>query len=52
MEKLKSVGKYILNFILILAIGSLMLYLTVGKEIGSVFAALKTAKIQILGVMA
>lgn len=36
MDKLKSIGKYILNFVIIIAIGSLALYLTVGKEIGSV----------------
>ena len=52
MEKIKSVGKYILNFLLILAVGCFIMYLTVGKEIGSVFEAVKTAKIQILAVMA
>ena len=52
MEKFKSVGKYILNFLLILVIGCFIMYLTVGKEIGSVFEAVKTAKIQILGIMA
>lgn len=52
MEKFKSVGKYILNFLLILVIGCFIMYLTVGKEIGSVFEAVRTAKIQILGIMA
>ena len=52
MEKFKSVGKYILNFVLILAIGSFIMYLTVGKEIGSVFEAVRTAKILVLAVMA
>lgn len=52
MDKLKSIGKYILNFVIIIAIGSLALYLTVGKEIGSVFEALKTAKPYCLLIMA
>ena len=52
MDKFKSIGKYILNFVIILAIGCLMLYLTVGKEIGSVFEAVKTAKPLFLAVMA
>ena len=52
MEKFKSVGKYILNFLLILVIGCFIMYLTVGKEIGSVFEAVRTAKIQVLGIMA
>ena len=52
MEKFKAVGKYILNFVLILAIGSFIMYLTVGKEIGSVFEAVKTAKVPVLAVMA
>lgn len=52
MEKLKSVGKYILNFLLIIVIGTFIMYLTVGGELGSVFEAVKTAKIQILAVMA
>lgn len=52
MDKLKSIGKYILNFVIIIAIGSLALYLTVGKEIGSVFEALKTAKPLYLLIMA
>ena len=52
MDKFKSIGKYILNFVIILAIGCLMLYLTVGKEIGSVFEAVKTAKPLFLAIMA
>lgn len=52
MDKFKSIGKYILNFVIIIAIGSLALYLTVGKEIGSVFAAVKTAKPLCMAVMA
>ena len=52
MEKFKSVGKYILNFLLILVIGCFIMYLTVGKEMGSVFEAVRTAKIQVLGIMA
>lgn len=51
MDKFKTIGKYILNFVIILAIGCLALYLTVGKEIGSVFEAVKTAKLPILAVM-
>ena len=52
MEKFKSVGKYILNFLLILVIGCFIMYLTVGKEMGSVFEAVRTAKIQVLSIMA
>ena len=52
MDKFKTAGKYILNFVLILAIGCLALYLTVGKEIGTVFEAVKTAKPFVLAVMA
>lgn len=52
MDKFKTAGKYILNFVLILAIGCLALYLTVGKEIGTVFDAVKTAKPFVLAVMA
>lgn len=51
MDKFKTVGKYILNFFIILIIGCLAIYLTVGKEIGTVFEAVKTAKPLILVVM-
>ena len=52
MDKFKSIGKYILNFVIIIAIGSLALYLIVGKEIGSVFEAVKTAKPICLAIIA
>ena len=52
MDKFKTVGKYILNFFIILIIGCLAIYLTVGKEIDTVFEAIKTAKPLILVVMA
>ena len=51
MGKCKAIGKYILNFLIILAIGALAIYLTVGKEFGSVLEAVRSAKLQFLAIM-
>lgn len=51
MSKCKAIGKYFLNFLIIIAIGALAIYLTVGKEFGSVLEAIRTAKTQFLALM-
>ncbi len=52
MERLKTAGKYILNFLIILAIGALSLFLSVGSEGKDFIDALVTSDKRFIFVMA
>ena len=52
MERLKTAGKYVLNFLLILAIGALSLFLSVGSEGAGFVDALVSSDKRFLLIMA
>lgn len=52
MERLKTAGKYILNFLIILAIGALSLFLSVGSEGEAFLDALVTSDKRFILIMA